>query len=270
MGSMARDGGNLIIGKEDYAEVAADPVASKYLRPFLMGRELIQGIPRWCLWLEHLDPADLQRSPILRDRVSRVRDFRLKSRAKSTQQMAATPHLFGQRAQPSQPYVGIPSVFSEHRRWATVARLDPAVIAGNKIYTAIDPDGFIFAVMSSSMFITWQKTVGGRLESRPNFSNTVVWNNLPLPDVSQVLREQIIEAGQSVIQTRALHPARSLADHYNPLGMDANLIRAHNDLDRVVDRAFGARTSLENDRERQDLLFKQYAELTAKSQGEGE
>lgn len=48
-------------------------------------------------------------------------------------------------------------------------------------YTCIDTDGFNFAIIESSMFITWQKAVGGRLKNDCNFSNTVVWNNLPLP-----------------------------------------------------------------------------------------
>ncbi|MBJ8009996.1 type IIL restriction-modification enzyme MmeI, partial [Bacillus cereus] len=78
-----------------------------------------------------------------------------------------------------------PAVFSENRRFATVARLSPEVIAGNKIFKADDPDGFAFAIMSSSMFITWQKTVGGRIKADPNFSNTIVWNNLPLPGIAR-------------------------------------------------------------------------------------
>jgi hypothetical protein len=182
--------------------------------------------------------------------------------------MAETPHLFGQRAQPEQPYVGIPRVFSEHRKWATVDHLSETVIAGDKVYTAIDPDGFVFAILSSSMFISWQKTVGGRLKSDPSFSNTLVWNSFPLPDVPQDLREQIIEAGQGVLQARDLHPDRSLAGHYNPLAMEPTLISAHGSLDRLVDRAFGAKTTLSTDAERQELLFKQYAKLVTKSESE--
>lgn len=55
------------------------------------------------------------------------------------------------------------------------------IIAGNKIYACADPNGLAFAVIESRMFMTWQQTSGGRLESRCRFSNTVAWNNLPLP-----------------------------------------------------------------------------------------
>lgn len=112
------------------------------------------------------------------------------------------------------------------------------------------------------MFLAWQRAVGGTLESRLRFSATVVWNNLPLPEVSDSAREKIIAAGRAVLDARALHPGRSLADHYNPLAMDPTLLKAHDALDRVVDKAFGARKPLRTEEERQEVLFKRYAELT--------
>lgn len=39
-------------------------------------------------------------------------------------------------------------------------------------------------------------------------------------------------------------------------------MRAHDSLDRVVDKAFGARKTLHAEEERQEVLFKRYAELT--------
>lgn len=263
MGSMPRDGGNLLINDQaSYDEVVADPVAAKYVRPFVMGNEMINNIPRWCLWLEDLDPSDIAKSPSLKKRLEGVAESRRASAAESTQQMAATPHLFGQRAQPKVSYLAFPKVFSESRPWATVGLLPSDFIAGDKVYWAADPDGFAFAIASSSMFITWQKTIGGRLKSDPSFSNTIVWNNLPLPAVSTELRQQIIDAGTAVLKARALHPERSLADHYNPLAMDPELLKAHAALDRVVDKAFGARNALKSNEERQAMLFERYEEMT--------
>lgn len=264
MGSMPRDGGNLLINtRTEYDEVCTDPLAAKYVRPFLMGKEFINGIERWCLWLVDLNPSDVSRSPVLRERLARVAEMRRGSSAKSTQEMAATPHLFGQRSQPDVPYMAIPKVFAESRRWATCGRLEPDVIAGDKVYKCEDPDGYAFAVASSSMFIAWQKGIGGRLKSDPSFSNTLVWNNLPLPPVDDAQRQQIVEAGRGVLEARALHPERSLADHYNPLAMAPELLKAHAALDRVVDRAFGATSPLRSDEERLQLLFERYAELTS-------
>ena len=54
-GNQPTDGGNLIVEKKDYGEVVADPIAAKYLRPFRMGKELVRGLDRWCLWMEDDD-----------------------------------------------------------------------------------------------------------------------------------------------------------------------------------------------------------------------
>ena len=46
--------------------------------------------------------------------------------------------------------------------------------------------------------------------------------------------------------------------------MSPELVKAHNALDREVDKAFGAPRKLTTERQRQELLFVSYAELTKK------
>lgn len=151
----------------------------------------------------------------------------------------------------------------------TAAHLDPDVIAGDKVYVAVDPEGLLFGLISSSMFITWQRAVGGRLKSDLNFANTLTWNTFPVPELSDKQREGIIKAGKKVLDARALHPERSLAEHYNPLAMAPELIKAHDGLDREVDKAFGAPRKLTTERQRQERLFVNYAKLTQKKRDEG-
>ena len=264
-GSKPADGGHLIVEAKDYPRFAADTIAAKYLRPFRMGREVVRGLDRWCLWMdtEDFDPRDIERSPLLKERVQGCSTFRSHSTKQITKDGAKTAHLFQENHQPPGPYVGIPSVVSETRRFYTVAHFSEEVIAGNQLYTALDPDGFLFAIISSSMLMTWQMTIGGRLESRLRFANKVVWNTLPLPAVSDKQRADIIAAGQSVLEARAEQPGVSLADMYNPLAMAPSLLKAHRALDRAVDRAFGARKALETNEQRLAILFKRYQEMTA-------
>ena len=268
-GTQPTDGGNLIVEAQDYSEVTADPVAAKYLRPFRMGRELVRGLDRWCLWMgdDNFDPADINRSPILKKRVEACRDFRehsgIKSPTGDAYKLKDTPHLFRpNKNRPLVPYVGIPRVVSESRRYYTVSHLSPDVIAGDKVYTAVDPDGLLFGLISSSMFITWQRTVGGRLESRLSFANSLTWNTFPVPELSEQDQAAIIDGGKAVLEARAKFPNRSLADHYQPLAMDPDLLKAHDKLDRAVDKAFGAPRKLNNEKQRQELLFQNYVKLT--------
>src|SRR5699024_7734473 len=160
------------------------------------------------------------------------------------------------------PFDCIPAHFSESRRFATVEHLEPTVIAGNANFTAEDPSGFLFGIISSSMFIAWQRATGGRIKSDLRFSATVVWNNLPLPEVTEKQRDQVIAGGKAVLEARALHPERSLAQHYAPLAMDPALLKAHRSLDAAVDKAFGAKRTCKSEQERQRILFGRYAEMT--------
>ena len=264
-GSKPADGGNLIVGMEDYRQFLEDPIASKYLRSFRSARDLLYGLNRWCLWMagSNFDSRDIQRSLLLKERVSACKEFRLDSRKKATNESAKTAHLFQENHQPTVPFVAIPRVLSESRHFYTVAHLDEETIASDALFTAVDPDRFLFAIISSSMFITWQKAIGGRLESRLRFSNKVVWNTLPLPEVSDKQRTAIITAGQGVLDARAEQPGVSLADMYNPLAMAPSLLKAHRVLDSVVDPAFGAKKALGTNEERLALLFKRYQEMTA-------
>lgn len=261
-GSKPTDDGNLIVEVDEYDEVMADPIAAKYVHQFVGARELLRGEDRWCLWLDGMNPADASRSQILKTRIERVRDFRSASRAASTRDFAQFPHLFRQRAKQDLPYVCIPRHVSENRRYFPVAKFGPEVIAGDANFTLKDPDNLQFALISSSMFITWQRTIGGRIKSDLRFGSTLTWYTFPVPELTDRDRKRIIEGGQKVLDARAQHPDRSLADAYNPLAMDPVLVKAHDALDREVDRVFGASRKLSNERQRLELLFARYAELT--------
>ena len=261
-GSMANDKGHLIVEAKDYDKVRACPVARRYIREFRGSEELVNGLPRWCLWLVGATESEIERSEILQTRVSAVREERLSSKRAATRRLAGSPHLFGERRQPETDYLCIPRVVSESRSYMTAARFPSDVVASDAVFTAEDPDGLLFAVVSSSMFMVWQRTVGGRLKSDLRFSSTIVWNNLPLPAQSKISRVAVIRAGQGILEARELEPAKSLAQHYDPAAMSSALAEAHHALDEVVDRAFGAKRTCKREEERQEVLFQRYAEMT--------
>lgn len=257
------DGGHLIVETADYDSVSTDPIAAKYLRPFRMGKELVRGLDRWCFWLEDADPSEINSSAILKERVDAVREFRTNAaKTGDAFKLKDTPHLF--RPNPGHPkdnYVGIPRIVSETRQFYAVSYLSSEVIAADSVFTCEDPTGLQFSFLSSSMFLTWQRTVGGRMKSDLRFSNTLTWNTFPVPELDDTSREEIIEAGQGILDTRTLHPDRSLAEAYDPKKMDPELVKAHDALDLVVDKSFGADHPLTTEHERLELLFTNYQQM---------
>lgn len=267
-GSQPTDGGNLILdNREEYDQAISDPIAAKYVRPFRGSRELINGIERWCLWLVDVEPAEIRNSAFLRRRVDAVREMRLASKKAPTRAKATTSWLFDENHQPTGRFLCLPKVFSGRREYATCLSLEPNVIVSDLCYTSPDPDGLAFAVIESRMFIVWQAAVGGRLKSDYRFSNTVVWNNLPLPALDDDTRAALIEAGKNVLAARANHPGQSLADLYDPDYMPTDLRAAHRELDKIADVAFGARKWLKDDDDtRLQVLFKSYTRMTGSSE----
>lgn len=261
-GSMANDGGHLMISPAQKVAFDADPIASQFVRRFVGANELVNNLDRWCLWLVSASGRDISRSALLQSRVEAVRQRRLASDRKTTKELAQTPQLFGEIRQPTTQYLAIPRHVGVERRYLPCASFAPAVVCGDANFVASDPDGFLFGTLSSSMFLTWMKSVGGRIKSDIRFSGTFTYNTFPMPAVSDSIRKAISVAGDGVLAVRNEHPDQSLADLYNPLGMPVDLVKAHQALDRAVDKAFGTTARLESLDDRQKVLFRSYAKLT--------
>jgi len=65
-----------------------------------------------------------------------------------------------------------------------------------------------------------------------------------------------------VLDARAQFPTSTLADLYDPLTMPAPLLKAHQELDRAVDRCYRP-DSFPSDRHRVEYLFALYEKITA-------
>ena len=121
---------------------------------------------------------------------------------------------------------------------------------------------FHFGVLTSYMHNAWVHSVCGRLESRYRYSASVVYNNFPWPALQANNHAAIEVCAQAVLDARAVHANASLADLYDPLTMPANLLKAHNALDKVVDAAYGYKGAAA-DSARVAFLFERYQQLTS-------
>ena len=263
-GNKPTDGGWLIVEAEAVGEAKADPVAAKFLRPFVGARELLHGGERHCLWLIDSAPAEREKSPFVSGRVDKRRQFLLDSDAEATRNFASQAHLFRQIAQPSVPYLCIPRHVSENRPYFLSARYPESVICSDANFLSEDADGMVFAVISSRMFMAWQRAVGGRIKSDLRFNKLLSWNTFPLPALSTGDRAAIVSAGEEVLVARDSLSGVPLADMYPPGGLDPDLQSAHDTLDRAVDSAFGLKVDHgATELERQDILFARYQELSS-------
>lgn len=263
-GSKPSDGGHLILSDAERTElIAREPDASRYIRPYIGSDEFLNGTHRWCLWMPEADPSAIRKMPLVMARVERVRKFREASSATPTRAAASTPARFFFVSQPTAKYILIPEVSSERRTYVPVGFMAPDVISSNKNYIVAKPSQYLFGLLQSTMHMAWMRQFAGRLESRYQYSATLVYNTFPWPDKpSNKQVKQIEIASENVLSVRAKYPNASLADLYDPLSMPSELMKAHQALDRAVDAAY-ERKSFATDAERVAFLFELYQKYTS-------
>lgn len=134
-GNQPRDGGNFIFSDDEYQElIKSNPQLSKWFRPYIGANEFINNIKRWCIWLKHASPVEIRSNKFIYDRVNAVREFRESSNAKTTQGYAKVPHIFAQLTQPDGvPYIIIPRVTSERRRYIPIGFMSPNEISSDAV-----------------------------------------------------------------------------------------------------------------------------------------
>ncbi|MCF0223904.1 MAG: hypothetical protein HUK20_06515, partial [Fibrobacter sp.] len=248
-GNMPRDGGNLIIEASDYDDfIKQEPSALKYIHPLLGAEEYLNNKKRYCLWLDGASPAEIRKMPKVYERVCKCRDMRLASKAASTQKMAEIPHLFAQRTQPmGVPYIIVPQVTSERRRYIPIGFMSPDVIVTNLVQIIPNATLYHFGILTSNVHNAWMRAVCGRLKSDYRYSKDIVYNNFPWPSLDErrktkdersgvkdergqikspakgvspeqirvINQEKIMSTAQAILDARAKYPDCSLADLYD-------------------------------------------------------
>jgi len=195
------------------------------------------------------------------ERVETVREFRLASKSAPTQKLPATPTRFHVENIPDTEYLVIPKVSSERRTYIPVGYMNSEVMSSDLVFVVRDASQFHFGVVSSMMHMAWVRSICGRLKSDFRYSAGIVYNNFPWPEpVSDKARERVESRARAVLTTREGYPDSSLADLYDPLTMPADLLKAHQALDRAVDAAY-SRKQFTGDADRVAFLFERYRAL---------
>ena len=262
-GSKPIDGGHYIFKADERAAFLRDePGAEPYLRPYVGSREFLQGGMRWILHLADVPPQILKTLPRVRERIADVRAYRLASKSKPTQALAMTPKLYHVNVIPKTQFLVVPEVSSERRDYIPIAWLEPPVIPSNKIRVLLNASLWQFGLLTSAMHMAWVSNIGGRLKSDFSYGIGIVYNTFPLPSISAERLQGLAPQAESVLACRANHPEATLADLYDPDLMPPDLRKAHQALDRAVDRLY-RRNGFTSERERVEHLLGLYEKMVA-------
>jgi hypothetical protein len=262
-GTQPIDGGHLIFDADEADEfLSLEPAAAAFMRPFPGAEEYLNGLERFVLYLATASPSDLKRMPLVVQRLREVSKFRRKSERKSTLAIADIPTKFNVEVVPKDPFLVLPEVSSERRKYLPIAWMEPPTIPSNKLRLLLNTDRWSFAILVSAIHMAWTKIVGGRLKSDYQYSVGINYNTFPWPEASAEQKAKIEALAQAVLDARAAHQGATLADLYDPDTMPANLRKAHTALDKAVDALY-RRGGFASDRERVEHLFALYEKAAA-------
>ena len=259
-GTQPLEDGNLTFSnKEKAAFLEDEPGAGPYFRPFPGAREFIRGDVRWILHTAGIPPEKLRKLPLVAARLKAVREFRAMSKRQTTKRLADYPSAYGVTVVPEYPFLIVPQTSSERRDYVPIGYLEPPVIPSEKLRLLPNASLVDFALLTSAMHMAWMRTVTGRMKSDYMYSVGVVYNTFPMPPKGAAL-SKLEPLAQAVLDARAAHPDATLADLYDPDLMPPNLRRAHQALDRAVDRLY-RRGGFASERERVEHLFMLYERM---------
>ena len=262
IGNKPIDGGHYLFSPQEKEEfIGKEPKSKEFFRKWVGAEEFLNGKERWCLWLGECSPQKLRQMPLCLKRIEYVKAYRRLSKSASTRKIADTPTRFHVENIPNGEFLLIPGVSSERRKYIPIGFLQPEILASNLVNISSNATLFHFGVLSSTMHMAWLRYVAGRLESRYRYSVGIVYNNFPWPEQSTEKKSNAIEkAANEVLNIRKKYPDSTMADMYDPLTMPSDLVKAHNNLDRAVDKCYRSQP-FTTELNRVEFLFGLYEKL---------
>ncbi|TRX11704.1 class I SAM-dependent DNA methyltransferase [Flavobacterium gawalongense] len=263
-GSMANDGGNLLLSEDEKNKILLiAPEAKPLIKKLIGALEFIRGIEKYCIWIDDENRDFAYSIDEIRKRIDATQLSRTNSKRKITQELAGIPYKFAEvRYLPTDSII-IPSVSSEKRKYIPIGFLnsDSVIVAPN--FSIYNSEPWIFGVISSTMHMTWVRAVSGKLEDRLRYSSSLCYNTFPLIEISKKQKENINLHVFAVLEEREKYPEKNIAQLYDPDKMPKGLKEAHHELDIAIERCYRLKP-FESDVERLEFLFNEYEKMTIK------
>jgi hypothetical protein len=199
-GNKPSDGGHLILSNEEREQLLQlYPDAGRFLRKLVGSQEFVSSLNRWCLWIENDELAKAEEIPPIRDRIRAVREVRLESKGKQSQDKANSPHRFVYTPHQDAISLVVPSITSENREYLPVGLADGQTVVSNKAAVIYAPPLWALSLVASRLHWVWIGTVCVRMRTDFSYSNTLGWNTFPVPLLTEQNKIDLTESAQEIL-----------------------------------------------------------------------
>lgn len=240
-GNKPTDGSFLFLTADERKEwINKEPFIECCIAKVTGAHEYLNGIDRYCLWLQNVSPSILQSSVLIQDRLKKVRDYRIKSTKAQTRESASKPYLFQEiRQTKTKDYIIIPRHTSQKYEYIPFGYPTEDMIVTDAVSIIPDASLYDLGILCSRIHMAWVKLVCGRIKSDYRYSLEIVYTNFPWPVTeNESIKAEVELNAQSIINARNQHPDCTLAQLYDPLTMPSDLVDAHRANDKAVFAAY--------------------------------
>lgn len=263
-GSSPTDGkGGFILSKSEYRnEINRNPNLKEIIRPYVNGKNYINSTSEYCIWMPTKQIFDkFKDDPFIKDRIQKVKIARSKRKDKS---LTHIPYKFQVVQNRDLPALFIPQASSGNRDYIPMGYISAKSIIAAPNFGVYNAPIYLLGILMSKMHMSWIKAVGGKLKTDFRYSNRLCFNTFPIPTLSTRRKKEIEQLVLNILDIRE-EEGGTLAELYgsplaekNPKPMNPRLLKAHQELDQVVDRAYKP-NGFRDDNERLALLLDMYS-----------
>ncbi len=261
-GNIPRDKGNFMLSNDEKDTLIKDhPESSVLIRKILGSMEFINGIERYCLWIEdeHFELA--KKIPFVRQRLDAIVAYRMVGSERGKLGVD-TPHRFERTITGEKTQIIVPRVSSARRKYIPVGLLKSDIIISDAAQAIYDAPLYILSIICSQLHLSWVALTAGRMKSDYRYSSGVCYNSFPVPLLTEQNKIDLTCCAENILLAREAHFPATIADLYDPDNMPENLRRAHERNDEVLERIYIGRR-FKNDTERLEKLFEFYTKAAA-------
>lgn len=262
MGSNPVDGKRLIFEPDEKAFFTVNqPQSERFFKRYGGTQELVNGVDRWCLWINDDQVDDAMRIPEIAGAIEDCRSYR-QSAGRDAQKAASRPHAFCYRTFKNEVGIHVGLTIGNGLSHVPADLKGPGYVSSHTAYMIYGWHPIEFALLNSQLMLVWTETVGGRLGNGMRFSNTIVYNTFPLHALTDQNRVDLTRCAEDILLCREAHFPSTIADLYHPETMPEDLRAAHERNDEVLERIYIGRR-FRNDTERLEKLFELYTKMTS-------
>ncbi len=259
-------GGFLLLDFEEKTSLLKDyPECKPYIKRCIGAMELVKGGTRYCIMIEESTLNNILEVileiPPFKKAFEKVRDFRKGCKNNVTKKFSEKPYLYVESVRyKCKSGIFVPRTSLESRTYLPIAFFNKDTVPTNTVFGIYDYEDWLFSVLSSRIHMIWVKVVSGRFGNGLRYSNTLVYNTFPVPELNDEEKSLLSQYARRIIEERETLGG-TLGELYNPKAMPKSLLKIHKELDNYLDELYMKESEVQtlgSDEDRLAMLLGMY------------